>query len=166
MDLSHRKSRITRIPIDRKFVLIDEVVPDGSEKTGNGSKRGDLGGNFIQFSHDISGQAQDQQTKEDFESVWQMLAIVLSIAIMMVVFAIIVVQVMRLIQGRSALPSMNSLQMESEHDRLRRNRYDSSRVYYSNVGKRPVCQVILSSKMDINKYKAERNNGTDNWSMV
>ena len=44
---------------------------------------------------DISeGRAKDQQTpaKEDFESVWQMLAIVLSIAIMIVVFAIILVQ--------------------------------------------------------------------------
>ena len=40
------------------------------------------------------GRAKDQQTpaKEDFESVWQMLAIVLSIAIMIVVFAIIMVQ--------------------------------------------------------------------------
>ena len=40
------------------------------------------------------GRAKDQQTpaKEDFESVWQMLAIVLSIAIMIVVFAIILVQ--------------------------------------------------------------------------
>ena len=40
------------------------------------------------------GRSKDQQTpaKEDFESVWQMLAIVLSIAIMIVVFAIILVQ--------------------------------------------------------------------------
>ena len=46
-------------------------------------------------NNDISeGRAKDQQTaaKEDFESVWQMLAIVLSIAIMIVVFAIILVQ--------------------------------------------------------------------------
>ena len=46
-------------------------------------------------NNDISeGRAKDQQTPatEDFESVWQMLAIVLSIAIMIVVFAIILVQ--------------------------------------------------------------------------
>ena len=40
------------------------------------------------------GRSKDQQTppNEDFESVWQMLAIVLSIMIMFVVFAIILVQ--------------------------------------------------------------------------
>jgi hypothetical protein len=42
----------------------------------------------------FEGRTKDQQTpaKEDFESVWQMLAVVLSIMIMFVVFAIILVQ--------------------------------------------------------------------------
>ena len=42
----------------------------------------------------FEGRTKDQQTpaNEDFESVWQMLAIVLSIMIMFVVFAIILVQ--------------------------------------------------------------------------
>ena len=96
------KSRITRIPINKKFVPNSDDLEKSTDDDFVPSTRDFVGANignfesdeqnFIKFSPETSDDAQDKQTKDDFESVWQMLAIVLSIAIMMVIFAIIVVQ--------------------------------------------------------------------------
>ena len=72
---------------------------------------------------------------------------------------------MRLIQGRRPLPSINSLQMEDEHQKLQRIRYASTIQYSSRArNNRPICQVILSSKnVDINTKRRNSVNGSRVW---
>ena len=106
---------------------------------------------FIEISHeyeDLSSHPSEYQAS--FNNAWQVLAIMLSISVMLAVFAVIMLQVMKLLQGRQNLPSLSSLEMQSEHDRLQRQRYSIAN-YSENRAGRPTCQVMLSSKkLDIN----------------
>lgn len=136
---SNTKIHITRIPVDRKFLedLLanhDDSVPD-----------------YIEISHEYEALDDDQvepvnSSEESFHRAWQSLAIMLSLSVMLAVFAIILMQVIRLLHGRRPLPSLSSLEMQSEHDRLQRTRYASCATVRNEQGGRPVCQVILSSK--------------------
>ena len=99
MDEILRKSKLTRIPIDQKFVPLDiekkgealiKITDDYIANHGE-----NLGQHYIQSDHEhvvSDDQSKDQHTKEGFESFSQFLAILFSIALMMVVFAIILVQ--------------------------------------------------------------------------
>ena len=97
MDEILRKSKLTRIPIDQKFVPLDiekkcEALSEITDIANHGEN---LGQHYIQSDDEnvvSENQSQDQHTKEGFESFSQFLAILFSIALMMVVFAIILVQ--------------------------------------------------------------------------
>ena len=112
---------------------------------------------FIEISHEYDYVDPDPDRRPDpavsFNRAWQTLAIMLSISVMLAVFVVIMLQVMKLLQGRTNLPSLSSLEMQSEHDRLQSKRY--SVANYSERGGRPSCQVMLSSKkLDVNSRRA------------
>ena len=107
---------------------------------------------YIEISHEYEDLTSAHQSdyQDSFNNAWQVLAIMLSISVMLAVFAVIMLQVMKLLQGRQNLPSLSSLEMQSEHDRLQRQRYSIAN-YSENHAGRPTCQVMLSSKrLDIN----------------
>ena len=94
MDEILAKSKLTRIPISQKFVPqeaqdVKKYVEDSILNHKNNFELHSMQSNNEEKD---DTKAQDEYTKEDFESVSQMLAIILSVAIMMIVFAIIVVQ--------------------------------------------------------------------------
>ena len=61
-------------------------------------------------------------------------------------------QVLRLLQDRRSLPSLSSLQMQDEHERLHRARANSDNK--NSDQKRQPCQVLLSSnKLSVGRTK-------------
>ena len=79
--------------------------------------------------YDLSSSPTTQPHHEDTVSkLWETITIMLSITLTVVVFIVLMLQVLRLLQGRESLPSLSSLQTEDEHDRLKRIRYTSTRV--------------------------------------
>ena len=152
------KNRITRIPIDQKF--LEDLLEEPSKTVENISREHSILTASVESSLNSVGVANggvaspasitDDSTEASLQRAWQTLAIILSLSVMLAVFAIILIQVMRLLHERRPLPSLSSLEMQNEHDRIYRTRYTSTAV---TNGRKPV-QVILSSKnVDVNNRK-------------